>query len=293
MTKLKVIREFDPWKSPLCTCPRKYSLHPYTGCDHSCLYCYATSYIRSRKSVPKKKFLEALASDLEKVKAGSLIELSTSSDPYPPIEAHLMLTRRALELISKHRVRILITTKSNLVIRDLDILKRTQSAAMVTITTLDENVARKIEPYAPSVEQRLRAVEELSRNGIPVGVRVDPIIPHVNDDPYMLEELVGRIREAGAKHIVTSTYKAKWDNFNRLLEVFPEIRNRLRELYVEKGLLIHGYRYLPKSIREDVLMPVIKHSEYYGLTVATCREGLGTVFFKAPSCDGSHLIDKR
>ncbi|MEM2014385.1 MAG: radical SAM protein, partial [Desulfurococcaceae archaeon] len=62
MTKLKVIREFDPWKSPLCTCPRKYSLHPYTGCDHSCLYCYATSYIRSRKSVPKKKFLEALTS---------------------------------------------------------------------------------------------------------------------------------------------------------------------------------------------------------------------------------------
>lgn len=231
-----------------------------------------------------------MARDLERIRENSLIELSTSSDPYPPIETQLLLTRRTLELISKYKLRILITTKSNLVIRDVDILKRTMSAVMITITILNEDITKKIEPRAPSPKQRLQAIKELSLNDIPVGVRIDPIIPYVNDDPYTIEELVGKVKELGAQHIVTSTYKAKWDSLKRLLETFYEVKDKLRDLYVEKGQFIHGYRYLPRSIRENLLKPVIKYAEYHGVTVATCREGLGPQFFNAPSCDGSHLI---
>ena len=293
MGKLRVIREFDPWRSPLCTCPFKYSLHPYTGCSHRCLYCYATSYIGLRDSTPKKQFLENLARDLERIGEGAIVELSTSSDPYPPVEARLGLTRRALALMSKYKVRVLITTKSDLVVRDVDVLLKQASAVMMTITTLDEKLSAVLEPGAPPPSRRVEALKKLSNSGISVGVRIDPIIPYLNDDPAALEELIGVVKEHGAQHIVTSTYKARWDSMRRLEEHFSDVARKLRRLYFEEGVYFHGYRYLSKNLRESLLRRVVKVSSYYGLSVATCREGLGREFFKAPSCDGSHLITYR
>ncbi len=288
--KLRVIRLFDPWRSPLCTCPRKYSLHPYTGCSHFCLYCYATSYIGRRPSIPKAKFLESVKGDLEFIEKGAIIEMSSSSDPYPPIEEKLKLTRKTLGMMLTRDVRVLITTKSHIVTRDLDLLRRIPSAVMITITTLDDNLAKLIEPEAPPPSLRLQAVRELSASGIPVGVRVDPIIPGVNDDPYHIVKLIEVIKEAGARHIVTATYKAKWDSLIRLSQAISEIARKLRELYVHSGVKIHGYMYLAREKREKLLLPVVKTALRLGLTVATCREGLSSQYFQAPSCDGSHLI---
>ena len=256
------------------------------------MYCYATSYIKARVSTPKKDFIKRLTWDLAYIEAGSLIEMSTSSDPYPPVESILRYTRRALELLSKYNVRVLITTKSNIVVRDVDLLSKIPSAVMITITTLDEKVSRLIEPGAPLPRLRLDAVKQLLSTGIPTGVRVDPIIPYVNDDPYAIEDLIGKLKECGAMHIVTSTYKAKWDSLRRLQVVIPDVGQKIKVLYEDKGVYFHGYRYLPKSLRASLLKPVVKYATYFGLTVATCREGLGTEFFKAPSCDGSHLIGK-
>lgn len=234
--------------------------------------------------------------DLPKLRNGAVVEMSTSSDPYPPIESWLMLTRLALESILEHNVkhrrgiRVLITTKSNMVVRDLDLLKKLSSAVMITVTTLDEGLAKGLEPHAPSPQARLKAIKELSQAGIPVGVRIDPVIPHINDDPYEIEELIGKVKEQGALHIVTSTYKAKWDSLKRLREAFYDISAKLTNLYVERGVYVHGYRYLPEQLRRSLLYPVVKSAESNGLTIATCRENLGVDFFKAPSCDGSHLI---
>lgn len=293
MTALRVIRPFDPWKSPLCTCPRKYSLHPYTGCSHFCLYCYATAYIGRRRSIPKAGFLRNVKSDLALLEKDAIIEMSTSSDPYPPIEEMLELTRRTLALLANYPVKVLITTKSHIVVRDADILVKIPSAVMITITTLDDNLAKIIEPEAPPPSLRLKAIKELSAHGVPTGVRIDPIIPGVNSDEYHIAELVEKVIEAGARHIVTSTYKAKWDSLNRLVAALPDTANKLRELYVHRGVKIHGYMYLPRDVRERLLSPVIRATLRHGLTVATCREGLGPEFFKAPSCDGSHLIRNR
>jgi len=228
--------------------------------------------------------------DLEIIEKNAIIEMSSSSDPYPPIEEKLKLTRKTLELLSKYGVRVLITTKSHIVTRDIDLLKKAPSAVMITITTFDDKLARLIEPNAPPPILRLKAIRDLSARGIPVGVRIDPVIPGINSEEHSIVELVEKIKEAGAKHIVTSTYKAKWDSLKRLLLVFPEIEKKLKERYVYSGVKIHGYMYLPRREREKLLLPVIKTALKQGLTVATCREGLGSEFTWAPSCDGSHLI---
>lgn len=287
--KGSVLRVFDPWRSPLCTCPFKYSLHPYTGCSHFCLYCYAASYIGRKPSTPKKEFIERLRRDLKRVKPGSIIEMSTSSDPYPPIEASLMLTRRTVELLGEHGSRILVTTKSNLVVRDADLLAKYPSSVMITITTLDEDLARLIEPGAPPPSVRLEAVRILREKGVPVGVRVDPVIPYVNSDPEELRRLVKTVRDAGALQVTTSSFKARWDSLSRLTSALPEdTALKLRRLYTERGERIHGYMYLPEELRRTLLEPVISEAIRSGLYIATCREGIGIL--KAPSCDGSGLI---
>lgn len=287
----KVLRLFDPWRSPLCTCPIKYSLHPYTGCSHKCLYCYATSYIGLKESKPKDKFIDNLRKDLDKANKNIVVELSTSSDPYPPVEEKLLLTRVTLEELFKKGFKVLITTKSSLVTRDIDLLMANRSAVMITITTLDEKLSKIIEPGAPSPIERLKALKELSSRGIPVGARIDPIVPFVNDDPEELSLLVEKLHEAGVKHIVTSTYKAKPDNYRRITTALQELEGKLKNLYFNQKIIVSGYYYLPKDIRMNLLRPVINAARNLGLSYATCREGFVTKeLFSARSCDGSHLI---
>ncbi len=288
---MSVIRPFDPWKSRLCTCPPKYTLNPYTGCSHRCLYCYATSYIGYRESTPKKDIIRRVMKDLERINYSLPINLSTSSDPYPPIEEKVRITRKVLELLIRNNCKILITTKSNLVVKDLDLISVGRVAVSITITYLDENLVKKIEPNAPSPRERLRAIEELVKHGVPVSVRIDPIIPYINDDDYVLRELVCTLHNLGVKHVVTSTYKARPDNFKRVVSMFPEVENRLRRLYYNEGFIVHRYRYLRKEMREKLLKPIISEARRLGMEYATCREGLkSSEWFNAKSCDGTHLI---
>jgi len=106
-----LLAPFDPWKSPLCTCPFKLSLNPYTGCSFKCVYCYATAYIGLRDSEPKKDFKRRLARDLARWPPPTLVNIGTSSDPYPPIERFYGLTRSALEELLPRGYRVLVTTK--------------------------------------------------------------------------------------------------------------------------------------------------------------------------------------
>jgi DNA repair photolyase len=129
---LRLITEFDPWRDPLCTCPRKYSLSPYVGCRHSCAYCYITSYIpdgfRCRE---KARFLARLERDLARLRPGSLISISNSSDPYQPMEAERALTRSALERLLPMGLMVLLIT--NLVARDTELIERGNCSVSVSI----------------------------------------------------------------------------------------------------------------------------------------------------------------
>lgn len=282
-----LITSFDPWRSGLCTCPSKLTFNPYTGCDHQCTYCYASSYIPNFKDCrPKKDALAALKREAAKLK-GETISISNSSDPYPRAEATEGLTRRCLEILSEANCRIQIITKSNIVVRDDDLLAKASAMVALTVTTDDDNLAKILEPYAPLPSQRIRAAQDLTRAGVPVSVRIDPIIPFVNDQP---QKLILALAGIGVKHVTCSTYKAKADNWNRLTAAMPQVSENLKPLYFQEGERIGGSILLPREYRFKILKGVRDVVLAHGLQFGVCREGFDQL--NTAPCDGSWLMPK-
>ena len=280
-----MISTFDPWRSNLCTCPPKLTFNPYTGCDHACVYCYASSYIpKFFRCRPKKDLIPRLKREAAKLK-GELISISNSSDPYPSLEAETGLMRKCLEILSRCNCKIQVVTKSNIMVRDIDFLKKTQSMVTLTITTDNDNISKIIEPKAPPSSQRLKAAETLIRKGIPTSIRVDPIIPFANGNP---ENLVETLASIGVKHITSSTYKVKPDNWKRFSMALPKTAEKLKPFYFEKGERIGRSIYLPKELRLKLMEKVAVLAKKYGIQFGTCREGLSHL--NTATCDGSWLI---
>ncbi len=282
---MTLISKFDPWRSALCTCPPKLTFNPYTGCDHACVYCYASSYIPKFFNCRlKKDLIPRLKREAAKLK-GEIISISNSSDPYPNLEAKTGLMRSCLEILSRHNCKIQIITKSNIVIRDIDLLRMTPSMVSLTITTDDDNIAKLIEPHAPPPSKRLKTVESLIEKGIPTSVRIDPIIPFVNDN---LNNLIRKLASIGVPHITGSTYKAKLDNWQRLSTTVPRIAEKLKPLYFEKGEKIGRYIYLPRDLRLKLMKTMRVTAEKCGMKFGTCRECLSHL--NTATCDGSWLL---
>jgi len=282
---LGLISWFDPWRSKLCSCPPKLTFNPYTGCDHACVYCYASSYIpKFFFCRPKKGLIPKLEREAVKLK-GELISIANSSDPYPNLEAETGLTRKCLEILTQHDCKLQIITKSSIVLRDVDLLKKKPSMVSLTITTIDDDLARVIEPHAPLPSKRLKTAENLINKGIPTSIRIDPIIPFVNDDQ---ESLIKTLVSIGVKHVTVSTYKVKPDNWQRLSAALPKAAEKLEPLYFEKGEKIGRYTYLPKSLRLKIMEKMRLTAEKYGVKFGTCREGLNHL--NTASCDGSWLL---
>jgi DNA repair photolyase len=280
-----LISPFDPWHNSMCTCPSKLTLNPYSGCDHACVYCYATSYISGfAECRPKKEQVAALQREASRLK-GELVSISNSSDPYPRVEASLGWTRQCLEILSASDCRIQIITKSNLVTRDDDLLLKVPSIVAVTITTEDDSKAKLIEPQVPSSTERLRAVKDLSAAGIPVSVRIDPVIPFFNDQP---QQLISTLAELGVKHITSSTYKVKPDNWRRLSVALPELAEKLKPLYFQEGERVGGNTLLPKELRFKLMKNMRDLATAKGMKFGVCREGLAQL--NTAACDGSWLL---
>jgi DNA repair photolyase len=278
---------FDPWKSRLCTCPHKLTFNPYTGCDHQCLYCYASSYIpRFHDCRPKKNLLSRLKREAARLD-GELISMSNSSDPYPRLEQKLGLTRKCLQILAESRCRLQIVTKSDLVVRDIDILRGVPCVVSVTVLTADDGLSGKLEPGAPVSSRRLGAIETLVEAGIPTTVRIDPIIPFLNDDD--LAELVETVAGLGVLHITSSSYKVKPDNWRRFSAAFPEVAEKLKPLYFSEGKRIGRSIYLPKNIRFGLMKKVKELAEEHNLKFGCCREGFS---LNSAVCDGSWAIQK-
>ena len=287
MKCVPLISRFDPWRSGLCTCPPKLTFNPYTGCDHQCIYCYASSYIPSFSDCrPKKDLLTVLKREAAKLN-GETISIANSSDPYPRAEASAGLTRRCLEILIESNCKIQIITKSNIVVRDDDLLSKVPSTVALTITTDDDNIAKLIEPHAPLPSQRLRAAQDLIKKGIPVSVRIDPIIPSVNDQP---QKLISALANIGVKHLTCSTYKAKPDNWMRLIQAMPKVAENLKPLYFQQGEKIGGNTLLPKEFRFRLLKNIRDLAVANNMKFGVCREGLPEL--NTASCDGSWLMPK-
>ena len=187
------------------------SINAYRGCEHGCVYCYARpahAYLNlspgldfETKLFFKPKAAELLKAELAKPSyKPSPIALGTNTDPYQPIERRLGITRAILEVLDEANHPLTIVTKSTLIERDLDLLAamagRGLVSVMVSVTTLDNDLKRILEPRTPSGARRIRTIERLSKAGIDTGVFVAPVIPRMND--HEMESIMEACREAGA-----------------------------------------------------------------------------------------------
>jgi DNA repair photolyase len=216
---------------------------------------------------------------------GQIVSIANSSDPYPRLEAKLGLTRKCLEILSANDCKIQIITKSNLVIRDVDFLSEVSSMVSLTITTEDDKTAKLIEPNAPLSTERLKTARVLIEKGIPTSVRIDPIIPTINDNQ---ENLIKTLASIGVKHVTASTYKVKPDNWQRLSAALPRTAEKLKAFYFEKGEKIGRYIYLNKDLRLKLMENTAVLAKSYGMKFGACRENLSLL--NTATCDGSWLL---
>jgi DNA repair photolyase len=191
--------------------PFDRSINPYKGCEHGCVYCFARpthSYLGLSPGLDfeSRIFSKPDAPDLlrrELAKKGyrpEPIAIGANTDAYQPVERRERLTRRILEVLVEYRHPFSIITKSNLVLRDLDLIapmaRERMASVFVSITTLDRELARRMEPRAPTPQRRLDAIRGLSEAGVPVGVLASPIIPGLNDAE--IEKILEAAAGAGA-----------------------------------------------------------------------------------------------
>lgn len=189
----------------------EYSLNPYQGCEHGCVYCYARNSHQywgygagmdfEQKVLVKRNAVDLLEKKLRsKVWQAAPIVLSGNTDCYQPVEKRLKITRQLLQVFLKYRHPVGIITKNSLVQRDLDILEELAKDNLVrvniSITSLDEGIRRLLEPRTASIKKRLETVEELDRAGVPVNVMMAPIIPSINSHEIL--PLVKEIADRGA-----------------------------------------------------------------------------------------------
>src|ERR1700686_1643585 len=240
--------------------PFTWAINPYRGCEFACKYCYARythEFMELRDGVDferkifvKQEAAALLRSELKKVKRGEEIAIGTATDPYQPAERRFEITRAILEELAHHSgLEIGIVTKSNMVTRDAEILRRVgehnQVFVNVTITTVDTELARKLEPRAPRPDLRLEAVRKLNLAGVDAGGICAPVLPEITDDPRDLEALVKAASEAGAKYVYANALFLKPCSaaiFLPFLEQhFPALVGHYRTRYADRSFLPKGY----------------------------------------------------
>ena len=229
--------------------PFRWSLNPYRGCFHACVYCYARPTHEywgfgagsdfESKIIVKKDAPTLLRRVFQKPSwEGELILFSGNTDCYQPLEASLELTRACLNVCAEYRNPVGIITKGVLVQRDLDILRRLHQEASVhvyfSIPFSDDEVARKVEPHAPSSRKRFEAMATLADAGIPTGISLSPIIPGLNDED--MPDLLARAKRAGAGEATATLLRLSGSVepvfMERMAAAFPDrmakITNRIR-----------------------------------------------------------------
>jgi DNA repair photolyase len=262
-----------------------WSINPYVGCAFGCAYCYARYAHRytaerlataadhgdadalptdelppwlafERRIMVKREAPElvrrALArpGTLEALRRETVV-IGTATDPYQPAERRFRITRDVLEVLAEQTgIRVAIISKSPLVTRDVDVLRRINERSRLTVhislITVDREIARILEPRAPTPEARLRAIARLRANGIEVGVNCMPVLPGITDAPEMIEELVRSVKVADASYINACALRLQATARDRYLPFiaaeFPELATKYRRAYASGYQVSERYR---------------------------------------------------
>lgn len=272
-----------PAKSLLNRCaskrgvPFSWTINPYRGCEFACKYCYARythEFMEMRDGVDfeqkiyvKQHATELLRQELRQIKSGESIAIGAATDPYQPAERRYEVTRGILEEFARHDgFHLGIITKSTLILRDIDVLqavaRRNRFSVNVTVTTLDVELARILEPRAPRPDLRLEVICKLNEAGLRVGMSGSPVLPGITDSPKALEALVRAAAKAGAHYIFAGPLFLKPCSaavFLPFLEKqFPHLAENYKRRY-------HGRAFLPDSYSKPLSQLVARLREKYGL----------------------------
>jgi DNA repair photolyase len=258
--------------------PFAWTLNPYRGCEFGCKYCYARYAHEFMEhwdglDFERKIYAKANAPDLLRAELaaardkGLAIALGTATDPYQPAEMQFQVTRRMLEIFARFEgLDFSITTKSVLILRDLDLLaqiaQKHRFSVHMTVTTTDEKLARLLEPLAPPPSRRLEAVRELALAGITMGVNLMPILPGLTDAPQSLEAVARAAAAHGARSIYANVLflmPSAYAQFLPFLErEFPRLVKRYKKLYARSA-------YLNGEYKEEISKRVAELRARYGL----------------------------
>lgn len=218
----------------------------YRGCQHQCIYCDSRSECYGIENftdvLVKVNALELLPGELASKRKKGLVGTGSMSDPYIPIEAEYNLTGRALEVIARFRFPIHLITKSDMVLRDLDTLveiNQTLAYVSFTITTADDDLGKKLEPGAPLVSQRFKAMEVLATQGIRTGVTMMPILPFIEDNEENITAIVSRAHDCGAHYVVgwmgmTMRDRQRGYYYDKLDKLFPGLREKYERRFGDR-----------------------------------------------------------
>lgn len=240
-----------------------YNMNIYKGCCHGCIYCDSRSEIYGVKDFDtvriKENAIDILDSELRTKRKKGVVGTGAMSDPYNPFEAKYKLTRSSLEIINKYNFGAAIITKSDLITRDIDILKEIKSHSpvliKVTVTAAKDELCKKIEPNVAVSSKRFEAISKLSSNGIFTGILLMPVLPFIEDNNENISEIIRLAKESGAKFIypafgVTLRQNQRDHFLNKLNKDFPEL--------AQKYIREYGFSYECRSNHAAELWQLFK-----------------------------------
>lgn len=254
--------------------PFDWSLNPYQGCVHGCHYCYARRYHgfleldagRDFESIifVKTNLVRLLRQEMRRPSwVGDQVSIGTATDPYQPIEGRYRLTRGALQAFLDHKNPVSMVTKGTLIVRDVDVLsdlaRGPGASVCFSMTTLDPERWRQLEPGTAPPRQRLRALATLAEAGVRAGVLLAPIVPGLTDDPASLEAVVGAAADHGARFLGTRTLHLRSGTREHFLSF---LQQEHPELLAEYRRLFPG-PYAPKRYQEELTERVAELKDHY------------------------------
>jgi len=251
--------------------PEGLTVNPYVGCQHRCLYCYATyewspefyDTIYAKLNSP-----ELLAKELKKWKEKEVepVMFSSATDCYQQLEGILGLTRSCVEELQRQNVPYLIITKASSIIRDLELHARYKDKCAIvwSLTTIDEKVKRLIEPSTPTATNLLQTIKRFADNGVTCGVNIDPIIPCITDSQEMLKELVDQCADAGVRFISAGMLRLRSDIWGRTKSFLVSIgRNdiikKMEKIYFS-NITKSSYYFLADKAYSEPIIEFVKAS---------------------------------
>ena len=294
--------------------PFDRSINPYRGCEHGCIYCFARpthAYLGlspgldfETKILFKPEAAKLLTAELASPKYRcDVVAMGTNTDPYQPVERDLKITRQILQVLSDFNNPVGIVTKNHLITRDIDILgdmaKRNLAEVFLSITTLDRDLARTMEPRASAPHRRLDAIRELAAAGIPVGVMTAPMIPGLND--HEMESILDAATAAGATRAGYTALRLpleikdlfeEWlranrpDRAERILSLVRQMRGG--ELYkAEFGTRMKGEGPIAQLLSQRFAASIKR------LDLNRVRYRLDTMRFAVPAAARTALVDAK